>query len=431
VTTYNHKTAKTVTLGGADISDTVLALDGGLGFGQRVSAAKVEVSTEPVGWSYWDPLVIATGYQGSNVATRFDGYLVDISYRNWPQSVTLVGEGRLGIAKRLLCPEDEALAEHDRVMEYLSTYGDFLVGTAGDPYSGDPFQEPPAGGTLDGSGSAYAAIYGTDPSVRAEGIDFAGMTDVEIITAVLTTYCGLGARLGTIGGLGRDLGTINPDGFVWKRGQSALAFIESIDAMSLGFRTFETLGGVIVRRFVSPRNPWTSSLSSLTRGVDILEGAGASRTIKDAKNRIIVEGWNDGVWKRVWQVLGAHPAPPPGITVDTFKISNPMIELQGDLNPTAGVSCREVAEYLFGERGHVIIEAQIPTWRDDSYAPGYAVSVTDPTLGLAQSVWVRDVAYGLNEQGEFTQKLTVRARLDVAVAPTLSMTLPASLKVNP
>ena len=357
MTTYSYAVSRSVTLDGADISDTVLSATCNLGFSGRVSNCRIEVTSEPAGWSYWNALTFTVGYVGGNVVKRFDGYLVDVSYRNWPASVTLIGKGPLVLAQRVTAPED-------------------------------------------------AESGGVDLSDGG-----AGQTDGAIATQVLTA-CGLTARLGTIGGTARVLGTQASDKFTWKSGQTGLSIIEMLDKISLGYLTYEQLGGEIVRSLVSPLVPNEVTEWTLVRGVDIAAGASSMHSIKQAKNRVIVEGWNDGATKRRAEVTGAHPAAPPGVTYDTLRLSSSWIEREATTDAGDGLACDEVADWLLLENNSRVVEATVPTWRDYAFEPGQALTLTDATLGLDQAVWVRDVTLALSRSGELTQTLTVRALLD-------------------
>src|SRR5512146_2809092 len=204
MTNYNYATSLAVTLNGADITDRVLSADITLGLLKQVSEAKVEVYELPAGATYWQPLTVTCGYSGGNVVKRFDGYLAAFPKRNWLPTVTLQAKGPLLYAERVLAQDDDT------------------TGQAG------------------------------------EGVDLsnagAGQTDGAMVTQVLTA-CGLAGRLGTIGGTARVLGTQATSLYTWRRTESGLAIIKQLDKISLGFRTYEQLGGTIVRTLVSPRCP--------------------------------------------------------------------------------------------------------------------------------------------------------------------------------
>ena len=354
MTNYNYRTSVAATLDAADISGSVVSASCALGFSGRMSTCRIELATEP-SWSYWDALTLTVGYVGGNVVERFDGYLVDVSYRNWPASVTLVGKGPLVLASTVKADSDTDLSD---------------------------------GG--------------------------AGQTDAAIATQVLTA-CGLTSRLGTIGGTARTMGTQARDKFVWKTGQNGLSVIEMLDKVCLGYLTYEQLGGAIVRTLVSPFTPNEETEWSLVRGVDIFAGATALHTVRQARNHIIVEGWNDGATTRTAEASGTHPAPPPGVTNDTLRLSSSLIERSLTTDSGDGLACDEVAAWLLAENNTRVIEATIPTWRDYAFAPGQGLNLTDATLGLDQAVWLRDVALSLNRDGELTQTLTIRALLDQEV----------------
>lgn len=365
----------TVTVDGTDISDDVLSLRLRFGFDLRVSEAEVTIRQYPVSASidYWKALVIDCGRVGTGCTgsyRRFDGYVYDLDYSLWPYAVKIIGRGPLVLAQRVKVPEDD---EADGTTSLTAEY------------------------------EAPGIDMSLNPDTEAE------WTDAEMVTWVLGK-CGLAGRLGQIGGVGRLLGSYAFDQFVWRRGQSGLEFLESLDQIALGQRTFERLGGQIVRAQTGFFAPFSQVEATFNEGADLLEGATLNRSAKDARNRVVVQGWDDGGGAMLAVETAGHPAPPPGVAWETEFLSSPLIELDEPAIDGYGLSCREVAQWLIGEVSHTWIEATFPTWRDDPVSPGDVVYLNSPHLGPNnQSMWVKHVEVEIDERGAFTQTLTLRA----------------------
>ena len=93
-----------------------------------------------------------------------------------------------------------------------------------------------------------------------------------------------------IGGTGIVLGTVSHGrGFDWLEGESGTSFIERLDSICLGYRTYDTFDGTIVRTQIAG-SPAVTADYTFTEGVDIYR-ATESTTILEARNRVIVAGF--------------------------------------------------------------------------------------------------------------------------------------------
>ncbi len=398
-----------VFLGGVDVTSGVDRVHTRFGFDQRVAECDLDLALTPT-FSDWGTLVVQAGLtsiasdtSGPGV-TRFNGLAVNNGVGSFfPYTVHIAGRGWLVIADRLRVPND------------LWGNFDMLV---------DPL--------------AIAQKY--DPP----GIDMtnngAGQTDVQMINSVLAT-AGLTGRVGTIGGKNYLLGTMVKafEQFVWRRGQSALEYIEYLDGMFF-FRTYETPSGTINRQQVSQLVPPFYTLQyTLNENVDILDGATIQRDIEHIRNRVEVQGWDDGSGQNVFIGYTSASPLPPGIAYETENIASALIERTNYADPGDGLSCEEVANWWLTELQNPMLQATVSTWRDDPFKPGDIVYLNCPhLLGVNQAMTLTHVECEVTPT-TFTQILTLRAQ-DYAVfrggvpgnsvtlgAPVLSMALPGQL----
>lgn len=287
----------------------------------------------------------------------------------------------------------------------------------------------------------------SDYKYDAPGIDLsanpntlADWKDSDMV-AYLLGQCGLTGRIDPINGIlgvGRTLGTIAPDSFTWRRGSSALSFIEDLDKIGMNYRTYERLNGVIARTQTSPRAPFLNNRITFTEGADIFEDGTLNRSAIDEKNRVIVTGVDLGGGAESYVLVGTISNLPPGVLYETDTTNSPMIELseQADVIGGAGISCQDVANYRQQEVSSEIVEITFSTWRDDALSPGDTIYANFPHLaGINQAMWCTGVQI-IVEAGtspSFTQKITARsvALRNRQGAPLLPFSLPFSLSVNP
>ena len=403
----------TVTFGGSDITSSVNRVITRHGADMRIAECDVDA---PLSLSYpsgYETLHVVAGLTnyGGGVSTfgpstvRFDGVVINTGVDHWPYTMKPQGRGWLALADVLRVPDDA-----------WENYAN--------PFSNpDPLLTP----------SKY------DPPGIDMTLDGLGQTDSDQINYVLT-QAGLTSHytLTDIGGLSALLGTQVKafEQFVWRRGQSGLEYIESLDGM-FGFRTTERSDGSIFRRLTSSFAPFTDhSLDddyTLNENRDILEGARIVRDITNVRSRVIVTGWDDGSGSNVWAgVIGASPLP-PGVALVSEAFSSPMIEKQQASDPGDGFSCAEAVNYWLGELQYPMLEAVVSTPKDTPYEPFDLIYLNAPhLLGVNQSMWVKHIEREVTENS-FTQTLTLRAQ-DFATfrgPPVLPFALATHLRSGP
>jgi len=411
-----------VTAGALDLSPQCLDVTIRLGYDLRVSECEITLTSLATTVAYWDALVIHAGTHSTggdtasdiagqaNGIKRFDGYVTDINFDDWPNSVKLKGNGPLVLAQRMVVQADsEALHASLTVAEALAIPSKY-----------------------DAPGIDMSA----NPDTNAP------WTDADMVTWVLG-QCGLAGRIDAkgIGGTGHILGSLAFDQFVWRRGQSALSFIEDLEKVCLGFRTFEVLGGTIARANTSPRAPFELTVYTFLEGTDVgFDAAQATLgwSALEIRNRAVVQGYDAGGGPEVAVVIGAVSTLPPGILYDSIELSSPMIENSFTADGGTGLACDEVANWLLAERAYPILEGPVPTWRDDPFSPGQVIYLNAPALAVNQSMWLKAVEIRVTSDS-FTQTLTLKDRaqrdragnLTISSSPALPLTAPASMTVNP
>lgn len=411
MTVRSDKVLYTVTVDSVDVtSKVVLPLRASYGFDLRIAEASLRFRELPTGLTNWSTVQISMGRVGTGTTgnvQRFDGYCFDTTWELWPHTMQVPCKGPLIIADVARVPEDEYA---DQIPYGLPAVAEYLA-------------------------------PGIDLSVNPD--TGANWRDSDMVTWVLTK-CGLASKIVFIGGIGKYLGTIAFDQFIWRRGQSGLGYIEELDKIALGFRTYDTIAG-IRRTQTSPRTPFLDDRIDTNEATHLLEGTVNTAQLAETANRIVVTGMDYGGYPMVAVETAGHVSPPPGLAYITYPFSSPMIELdEPDNVDNLGLSCREVAQWLIEEKNRRFYDVQIVTWQDNLFVPGNTVYVNAPHLagpsigtwsgsGILQSMWIRRVDTEIAENGAFTQRLHVRAADYYAndPAPTLPATLGLSMEVNP
>lgn len=226
----------------------------------------------------------------------------------------------------------------------------------------------------------------------------AAATDQNIVLAILQAVVpAITVVPGDIGGTGRLFGSANSRQFAWATYRTALDMIQQWDQVCLGYRTFETLAGRIVRTqvFGYPGNIDTT----FTEGADIWEGTG-SRTVEPLINASYVEG-------------ATVPNARNGLVYGFLQASNPfqpvpVIEqfssawIEGWSTTTAsdpaGVSAPggilnpiDVAIWRLAERNRELVNVRFVTFRDDLLMPGHTIGVIAPHMALTEPMWLQHV----------------------------------------
>lgn len=355
-----RQTSLTVTHNGTPLTN-VLSASASLGLGSRVASAQVEVSSLPAGIVPWDTIAITMGGTAGTAATRFTGYFVSADKVLWPKRVVLNCRGRLARA--------EALEAETNV--------DMSSGGAGH---------------LD-----------------------------QVMVATVLYICGLAGafvpsgetEMDGIGGTGKTLGKYaKARGFQWDEGESGLSFIDRLDQVCLGYRTYDTFDGTIKRTQITTV-PAASAVATFTEHVDIA-AASETTTILEARNKIIVTGFPgyEGNAAISYTAIGANPflVSSSGQWYLTHKTSAQMIEQQ-NAGAGDGLSCEEVANWLLGEKNSYRESVSLTTPRDDVIEPGDTIAVTSPTrLGFTdRKFWVEGVNVSVSRNGQFSQTFGCRS----------------------
>lgn len=312
-------------------------------FGIRVAKAEVMVPVFPAGLKEWDPVDIEMGPSPSTTYHRFSGYFLEPDWTPFPRAVTLVCYAPLVRAERKKGVIDDA---------------------------------NPDGLDLSNAG--------------------AGQTDQAMVQFLLEQS---GVPNLTIGGTGKLLGTFADDQFFWDSRTSALSFIESLDEICLGFRTFSTPAGSTIRKQITATPASTPALTFTE--ADIEDGSHRS-TVLEVINRWTVTGYDD----LAATVSQDSPFLMPGETVAEEEFGSPKIEREFDSDPGDGLSCEEVARWKVQEtnrRQHVV---SFRTPRHELIAPGMTVKVESARLNVNTLLWVRGVDCEIDEAGVFSQHLT-------------------------
>jgi hypothetical protein len=209
-----------------------------------------------------------------------------------------------------------------------------------------------------------------DPSWPSE--DFAGLTDQEVVVAVLQD-CSFFFDPALIQGTGA---VMSPDPLIWPEVESAFDVIQETDAWAFledgsGYRTFVTANGDIVRRLLTPLPPADAVPDFVfTEGVDIFDAA------------------------------RQHAVPPP---TDTGALTASSEELDPE-SPPAFVS----NPFYDPETDHPSIQqATLTTYREELFPPNSVVAITSTRLDVTTTTlfWLQAVTTAIDEQGAFTQQL--------------------------
>lgn len=261
----------------------------------------------------------------------------------------------------------------------------------------------------------------------------AGQTDVEMIISILTAMgitsydlSGVGPDEGGGGPAatqGRILGNIAQKEFIWRASESALGFLNRLDAMALGFRLYDYLGQVKRRRVGTI--PRATPVWTYTEGVDI-ERLSNTESLLDLFNRVVV--------------VGATPAGAAGpvravrsqanAAVDTLSgyatlplIPNPMIEKAEWDGSGVGIAAGEVAAWQLAEHNLQRLVQSFTTPLDRPHWPGMTVRVTAPQGSEYNRDFVVQgcqIAWQGGEAPRISQTLDLMTALDVPTSPVVA-----------
>jgi len=204
----------------------------------------------------------------------------------------------------------------------------------------------------------------------------------EVIARAVLTKAGVSFTAGNIAGTGLVRGTLAPDAYIWKQGESALAYLQRLSKASLGYVMVETIGGDVLRVQVLGRSHGTASYS-LNQGVDIFGGGHAQMDAFAKFSAVTVTGFNYGAGA----VTFSNPKPIPD-GVQAYVFSSDMIERAEENDPGAGISAANVARnFVEGEVEHTQIRVSgLRTPRDDLFQVGQTHLVDASWLGLSNQL---------------------------------------------
>ena len=373
-TTYIRKPFAEIKINGTTAGN-VLSARTRLGYNLAVAQGEVTLAAPPTGITLapFAPVTIKLGGTSSTAAVRFTGYITQIDRELYPRSLKLTCRGNLQKAESYTAMTDVDMTGYAGYLLNGGTYGHhdetivatilYIVGLLADPISGD---------------TVPAAIGGT------------------------------GLVMGTTVVRGNSA-------FTWDTGTSALSFIQKLDAVCLGYRTFELADGSIVRRQIGAL-PALSASATFTEHVDIYR-ATALDTILEAKNRIKVNGYQKNKTNKVEDEVTATADDTnywlqilSGGTVQWYvqqAISSGLIEKKLSSDGGDGLACNTVAAWMLAELNVRRLRVNLTTYRDTNIAPGATIAVNAPTrLGITtQNLWVQEVGCEINKDNQFVQNL--------------------------
>ena len=320
----------TATINGVQV-DTQLLRGGRVetSLNDPVSKGYVKCLADPGGWNQGDEVTLTLG-AGQNNVTCFRGTILEGDWLNSGPTFELVCRGPLLAAQRF---------RNNRPKGY--TLWDLTGGPA------------------------------TDEAIAQAVLDIAGVTNI-----------------GSIGGTGIRRGESAPDGYTWRKSESALDYLNRLSKASIGYKVFESTDTNVFRSQVITGGQGSPDLS-LTEGVDIFEGAHTQIETFDTYDAWEVTGFDYG--DGLGAIYNRDPDPIPNGS-SPYSYSSEMIERNTDGDSRGGISCETVKNYLKGETSSAIVKLSgILTPRDDLVGPGAVVHVNSPLLGVDQSFWVVSV----------------------------------------
>ncbi len=234
-----------------------------------------------------------------------------------------------------------------------------------------------------------------------EEMDLHGLTDQQAVQQVLS---GCGYNENTWQGVTDDSGTgtiladIEEAQLFWELGETALAAIQKIDEVSLGWRTYATAGGAIVRTLVDTNPNKATPMWSFGEGVDILDGSLETETI-DPAQEITVEGF-DGT-----ATSSTNPADDPFNWMNNsywirFLFLQTVARGSGTINP------QDIAAYILSQVSKRILKVTFTTHLDLLFQAQEVVGITSEKLEIDQQFWVQSVQLHCAADGSFSQTIS-------------------------
>jgi hypothetical protein len=368
MTVIIRKPAHTVVVNGSTLTD-VLSARTQHGYNLSVAEAEIETRSLPTGLEPLQTAVISMGGTAGTSHMRFNGMVIASEPQYYPQTYKLVCRGNLIKADLYHCPQSNGVD--------MSGEDGSMAGDTDENYVWSMLQN--------------AGLYSTRYTLDIDGTS---------------------TTMGTVSG-GRKHGA-----FIFLPSETALSWIQKLDAICLGYRTFDMLDGTIARKQITA-TPGTTAAFTFTEGVDIFR-APAQDSVIDAKNRIMVTGFSDGISEAAsayvhhkhYEVQAHNPwftygSDTGGWFYVPHQISSPMIERSLTADSGAGLACQDVANWLLAELNQRRIRVTLTTPRDDLIEPGDTIAIDSTTrLGINQNFWVQQVECSLDRKNHFEQVLT-------------------------
>jgi hypothetical protein len=220
-------------------------------------------------------------------------------------------------------------------------------------------------------------------------------TDQQYVLAALQRVPGLVVNGADIGGTGKQFGILSYLDLVWPPYRSALEQVHQLDAVCLGYRTFESLGGRIVRSQIFGY-PSSVADTTFTEGIDIWSGQG-SRSVEQLINGTFVEGSQSPIvsagmlFDYIQQSNPFEPSSNP--VIEQFQ--SPLIDTSS-VTSSAGInvnslSTYDVALWRLSERNRELVNYSLVTFRDDLLFPGRSIALNTPHMAITEPVWMQRV----------------------------------------
>ena len=355
-TTYIRRPYNLVLVNNQIVSN-VLQVRTAEGFDLDTPTAEIEVRG-PVSYAKWSLVVVIMGATQGSASQCFTGYLLECDTELYPN------------ATKMLC-----------------------------------------GGYLSKMTTTCNTVGGLDLSNSG-----AGATDQAIIGTLLD-QCGLTTAVvnRSIGGTGSLIGTVATTQCRWNELETGLACVQRFDDFCLGYKTFEGAGTIFRQKITA--NPSSSAVYTFTEGVDIYR-ATLRDSVREAKNRVQVTGYNNGTTTVTYTVSQYSPFVPNPSGYITESKSNDLIERTNTADPGNGIAAEDVSIWWLGEVNRELYETTLITPLDYPIRSGMTIAVVSPTrLGQAnQLYWVKHVERTIDRKNKFQQTLTVISGLS-ATAP--------------
>jgi hypothetical protein len=355
---------------GSQLLPQVLSLRVVFGLDIRVSECYVTVPTLPSWIRKWDPVMVAAGPDPAHLYWRFGGYYLHNRRTLDPIGCELVCYGPLVRAR----------------VTVNNTEG--------------------------GTDMANSPTGRTDEAVVELALDNSGLTTAELARLGMGRFIqGTGKTLGTVAWDVDDLGF--PTGpLACRQGESWMAYVERLEEVTLGYRTFEAPSGYIVRTLAKPI-PSSTAAHSFTEGVDIFS-ADLTEEILQIKNKVIATGYdiNDGGGPFTYTASQESPhlrAPDGSALYVPQDIPNSMMEKSTSAEAGDGISCQEVGLWRLEVGNREDRRLRYTTPSGEILFPQQTVAIASPNrLAITDKFVIQHLEMTLRPEEGWAQALVVQ-----------------------